>query len=393
MSRPVVPTAAMRARASELADALEPVHVATTEAEREAIFRFRYEVYAAELGRKLGNADHTRRRLHDAEDDRPYTVLLYVPGEDGPAGTMRIRHWEPGAVPAKDREAFSMERFAGFERLRTAELGRLMVNADQRGRQGFVSLACAAFQLLAGELGTDAAFANCATGLVRYYRLIGLRTYNGRLVSTPDGIEVPLVVFPSDRAYMAQVGSLVTPFVDAFFGDGSGRRPPLDLAPFAELLDDAATPVQFDPAAVWNRVQGEVEAAAGREGLLESLSPDTVHKLSQKGFLVTIPAGELLTEKGLGQREMFVVLDGVFEVFDGDRRLRVLSRGDLIGEIAFFGTAGRRTASVRASSEGQVLVLRRRFIDELREKDPACAADILFHLGRVLADRAAAGIK
>ena len=41
MSRDVAPSAELRAAAPELIDALEPVHVAETEAEREAVFSFR----------------------------------------------------------------------------------------------------------------------------------------------------------------------------------------------------------------------------------------------------------------------------------------------------------------------------------------------------------------
>jgi CRP-like cAMP-binding protein len=64
-----------------------------------------------------------------------------------------------------------------------------------------------------------------------------------------------------------------------------------------------------------------------------------------------------------------------------------LPPGDVIGEIGFFGSPGRRTASVTAASDGQVLVLRRHFVDELMKSDPACAAEVLFGLARVLADR------
>ena len=36
---------------------------------------------------------------------------------------------------------------------------------------------------------------------------------------------------------------------------------------------------------------------------------------------------------------------------------------------------------------GAVLVLRRRSVDELMKSDPSCAAEVLFALARVLADR------
>lgn len=386
MSRVIAPSAEMRAAAPELVEALEPVYVAETEAEREAVFSFRYSVYGAELGRKLGNADHGRRRVHDEEDDRPYTTLLYT--DDGAGrltGTIRLRRWGPGQVPAKDWEAFSMDRFAGLRELSTAEIGRLMIEPGHRGQLGLVSMACAVYQLYAGELPAAALFINCAAGLVRHYRLLGFRTYAGRLVPTADGIEVPLVLIPSDRSYLEQAGSFLAPFADLRYGPGT--RAPVDIGPWAQVLDADSAPVSFDSAAVWERVNRLRQAADDHPSMIESLSEDTVRKLASQGFLMDVSAGQLLTEKSLTQREIFVILDGAFEVHDGDRRISVLGRGDVIGEIGFFATSGRRSASVTAASDGQVLVLRRRFVDELMKNDPACAAEVLFGLARVLADR------
>jgi CRP-like cAMP-binding protein len=382
----VQPTPAMRAAAPELIDALDQVHIAGSDEEREAVFRFRYSVYVEELGRKLGNADHQRRRVHDDEDDKPYTIMLYTSDDEGSlTGTLRVRHWRPGEVPEKDWSAFSMDRFDGLSRLGTAEVGRLMIKPGHRGQLGLVSIACALYQLAAAELAVDVAFINCATGLVRHYRLMGFRTYAGRLVPTPDGIEVPLVLFPSDRSYLEQVGSFLTPFVEAFYGPG--LRAPVVIERYASLLDADSAPVQVDPAAVWERVDRLRAAVGPQPRMLDSLSEETVRRFADKGFVMSVPAGELLTEKDLAQQEIFVILDGTFEVHDGDRRLRVVGRGEVIGEVGFFGTSGRRSASVSAATDGQVLVLRRHFLDELRESEPAMAAEILFELARALADR------
>src|ERR1700733_9871052 len=387
MSRLVPPSPEMCAAAPELAAALGPVYIAETEAEREAVFSFRYTVYAAELGRKLGDADHDRRVLHDQEDDKPYTTLLYTQDEAGRlTGTIRVRHWEPGQVPEKDWAAFSMERFDGLDKLRTAEIGRLMIEPGQRGQLGMLSMACAVYQLCAGELAVDCAFINCATGLVRHYRLLGFRTYAGRMVATADGIEVPLVLIPSDRGYLEQTGSFIAPFADVFYGPGN--RAAVDIERWSHLLDADSAPVRFDSAAVWERVNRLRQAASEHPSMLEALSEETVSKLSEKGFLMDVGAGQLLTEQGLAQREIFVIIDGAFQVHDGDRRICVLGPGDVIGEIGFFGTSGRRVASVTAATDGQVLVLRRHFVDEMMKNDPACAAEVLFGLARVLADRA-----
>ena len=44
------------------------VQIASTEAEREAIYRFRYDIYVEEMGRYQATADHDRRRLFEPED-------------------------------------------------------------------------------------------------------------------------------------------------------------------------------------------------------------------------------------------------------------------------------------------------------------------------------------
>jgi hypothetical protein len=161
----------------------------------------------------------------------------------------------------------------------------------------------------------------------------------------------------------------------------------VDVGRWARVLDADSAPVRFDSAAVWDRLDRLRRAETERPSMVEALSEDTVRKLSDKGFLMNVSAGQLLTEKGLTQREIFVILDGAFEVHDGDRRIALLGPGQVIGEVGFFGTSGRRMASVTAASDGQVLALRRRFIDEIMKSDPACAAEILFGLARVLADR------
>ncbi len=364
---------------------LAPVYEATTAAELEQLWDFRHRVYVEELGRKLGrDVDGGKAWVHDAEDDRPYTLHLFTRDDDGVTGVLRIRHWRPGEVPAKDFDLFTMERFPEIDRLTTAELGRLMVRRSERGTLLLGALLSAAFELGCDRLGVDLAFLNCASGLVRHYRRLGARPYNGRLVATPDGIEVPMVIVLSDLAALDQVGSFLLSIAERFFR--SNERATLDVSRFAHLFEAKDMAFELDPAEAWKSF--EERLLAGRtDSFIQALSRDTRERLSAQGMLLSVPAGELLTEKGLTQRELFVIVDGVFEVVDGDRRLRLLDEGDVIGETAFFSTEGRRTASVRAASDGRVVVLRRADIDRMRQTDPASAAELLFELARVQADR------
>src|SRR5690606_2210358 len=146
-----------------------------------------------------------------------------------------------------------------------------------------------------------------------------------------------------------------------------------------------------DPARIWAEIRAEFLAdVADQPSFLQSLPEKTVKLLSSSGFVLDVATGILVTKAGFGEREMYVILEGVFEVTDTEgRRLRIMSKGDLFGEVAFFRDSGRRSASVRALSEGKLLVLRRRVLEEMMESDPHSAAQILFGMGRVLSERVA----
>ena len=98
-------------------------------------------------------------------------------------------------------------------------------------------------------------------------------------------------------------------------------------------------------------------------------------------------AGHLITREGIGQREMFVILDGACEVESAGRRIALLEKGDLFGEIAFFAAAGERTANVRALTACRLLVLRQKFLDELGKSDPEAAYQVLLGVSRIMAER------
>jgi hypothetical protein len=108
-------------------------------------------------------------------------------------------------------------------------------------------------------------------------------------------------------------------------------------------------PGELDVTAVWGRVQRLRAAAAPAPRFLHALDGETIHKLADRGFLMAIDAGQLLTKKDLVQRELFVVLDGTFEIYDGDRRLGSGARGStsFAGRIRSVSRRDRNTRMVR----------------------------------------------
>ena len=365
---------------------LHPVHIATTEEEREAVYRFRYTVYYQELGRQLGNPDHERKRIWDPEDDKDTTTILYTGNLDDLTGTVRLRHWPPGSVPEHVKQEMSFDLIPDIDERHTAEIGRFMIRKSNRGKLLLASFSATVFDLLANKHNTELTFCYCAPTLIPYYRKLGARPFGARLVETPDDIMVPLVSVMSDYAYFKRVGSPLAPMVKKSFG--KGKRKVIDPQLYQHLFEAESEPVEADPEKIWDELQDAVLTEPEEAGsFLDSLPPDTVKLLTKRGFIIDIPAGKMIARKGLSAQEMFVILDGLFEVTDGGQRLALLGKGDVFGELAFFIEAQRRTATVTSINEGRVLVLHAQTLRDLISTDPATAAHVLLQLGAVMAKR------
>jgi hypothetical protein len=386
MSRPVVVSDDVRACAPELADLVSSVRVAELSREREAVFAFRYSVYVEELGRGVGTVSERRRWIRDPQDDEPATRLLFMTDDHGDVtGTARVWPWSPGAIPHDAHHRYSLDGFTGIAHAGAGEVGRVMVRPWLRGGISFQALIGAAYELAVSELGVDVLFLTCLSGLIDRYRRTGFRTYAAPLVATVDGLTVPLLLALSDSSHFARVGSFLLPLAEAAYGPG--KRTAIDLRSWAALFEAGSGPLQLDPTVIWDRVR--LRSGAGDPGaqFLAALGEATVRKLIDHGVLMNVEAGQVLTRQGLVQQELFVIIDGGYEVHDGRHRLRVAGPGDVVGEIGFFSSTRRRTATITAVTEGQVLVVRRRWLDDMRESDPRAAADVLFQLARRLADR------
>ncbi len=369
---------------------LEPIHVATTREELDAVYRFRYTVYYEEYGRQIGNPDHERRMVTDPHDEADFSTILYSGTPDDVTGTVRLRHWTPGEVPEHELHELSMDLIPDVSERHTAEIGRFMIRKSLRGNLLLAAFARRTYDLLCGEKGSELAFCYCAPGLVHYYRKLGARPFGGRLVPTPDGMMVPLVSVLSDHDYYRRSGSPLAPMVRRHFG--RGKRPAVDLEPYRHLFENESAAIELDAEKIWGELQQAVTEESEAAPFLQSLPEPLVKRLTEKGFILQVAAGTLITREGYGEEEMYLILDGLFEAVHGDRRLALMGRGELFGEIAFFVPGHRRTASVNAVTAGRVLALRGRTVRQLIEAEPALAAQLLLQIGRVMAERLIAGM-
>jgi CRP/FNR family transcriptional regulator, cyclic AMP receptor protein len=105
-------------------------------------------------------------------------------------------------------------------------------------------------------------------------------------------------------------------------------------------------------------------------------------------------AGEAVISAGAISRSLYLVVDGTLEVLPQGakrgigrpQRVITVGAGSVLGEMSFFDS-GQRSALVRAMTPVEVAELRLDDFDALAEEDPRLGLQILFDLGRILAQR------
>lgn len=117
-----------------------------------------------------------------------------------------------------------------------------------------------------------------------------------------------------------------------------------------------------------------------------------VEAFSRQSFArcVSFQPGDLLRQKGVHYRDMFLTIDGDFEIDfeaeDAKPKLRVSEPGTPIGEIGFLrGTAAN--ATVKAASSGSAVLIDDDVLDSIEREQPAIAAQFLHRLAEVAEER------
>jgi NTE family protein len=113
--------------------------------------------------------------------------------------------------------------------------------------------------------------------------------------------------------------------------------------------------------------------------LLAGLAPDRYAQLAGRARPVTIRAGEVLFRHGDRGDELYVVRSGRIEIVLDDQVIRVHGRGESFGEVAML-TGGRRSATVRARRDSELLALHRTDVDRLIATEPAFSAALVRQL-------------
>jgi len=371
----------------------EVVREAETAEVRQAIYRFRYTVWVKERGwSSVAGIDPFADMVTTPDDEGEgvthfYTGSVYGADLDSSA---RLRTWAPGELPDTVREFYSLDRLVqarGAGALKVAELGCVVAHPESRRKANLpvASLFRAAFQVCLDADVDLLVFALHPGMVAAAARVFGARRYGAALRDDHSGPLRPLVVVPSDTDHHERVGSLFAGPAWKHFV--LGRRPCVDLGPLTPCFverDERA----FSPDARWADYEERFfRRGVDRWSFFEGLRPGVTEELMARGELREVEIGTRLLDDEEEPREMFVVIEGCFEVLVGDRAVDVAGKGELIGEVSVLSPGGERTASVQALTPAKVLALDDAALCALNSGDPEAGYLVMINLARFIAER------
>jgi len=116
-----------------------------------------------------------------------------------------------------------------------------------------------------------------------------------------------------------------------------------------------------------------------RVPLFERCSKSELQQVARLADEVNLPAGRTLTKEGAPGREFVVLVEGKAEVRRKGRKVRELSGGDFLGEIALIADVPR-TATITTLTPVDILLLTARDFRTLLKDVPSLQPKVLYAL-------------
>ncbi len=358
------------------------MHLATTEEEKEAVYRFRYGVYVEEMGRYAEAADHENRRFCEPEDD---TARIWYAAQDGEVVATHRLSWG-GDAPFSERliEHYQLAPFLAELLPETMAVGeRGMASPRLRGSALYQKLGqySASFT---EEHRIQLVFGACEPHLLSLYLGQGCRTFAKQNINSREaGYLIPIVTVVEDVDYLRRIGS---PLASTARDYGADARIP---ACVDRLIDASSVTSErlSSKADYLGEVRGSLQELAGvRVAAFDGLSEEEATRALGRSNLIRCARGDRVLKQGGVARNMFVVLEGTLEVRVGEELVRVLSPGDVFGEMAFL-LEHPRTADVYAATDARVVSLSEGTLRKAIASEPEIAAQLLLNISKMLCHR------
>jgi len=192
----------------ETSDNTIKIAIATTPAEKQEIFRFRYKTYVEEMSKQIEGIDHANKLLKDELDE--WGLLLYAKIGEQLIATSRINIGNLKKYPKKLVGILSLDKFQDCYTESTeqsfAYVTKLMVAPAHRSSPVLYLLIAKCYELCC-ENQVQFAFGACNFHLLRLYEQMGFHRYCYNFVDPGYGLLAPIVMSIDDIQHFRTVRS------------------------------------------------------------------------------------------------------------------------------------------------------------------------------------------
>ena len=180
------------------------IRLATNEADRNAVFRFRYEIYVKEMKRFQKYADHDKQNIEEPLD-RTGHILIASDDEDRTIGTVRFNVGVDENFGLYEG-LYRLREFEAFYPSSVSITTKLMVAPDYRYSVLPLQLAVRSYKV-AVSLGAAFDCIDCNRHLLPFFQKLGYRQVFQDVVHPEYGCVVPMVLAVLDTGYLEKVRS------------------------------------------------------------------------------------------------------------------------------------------------------------------------------------------
>ncbi|WP_222427833.1 Crp/Fnr family transcriptional regulator [Sporomusa sp. KB1] len=359
-----------------LSDKSLTIGIATTPQEKKEIFRFRYHVYAKEIGHRLASIDHRKEMLCDELDEGG--ILLYAKTETNLVGTLRVNIGYLQDFPPYIVRNFLLDRFQNFNSYNGSQLyaynSKGIISSNYR-RSGIHHLLEEISYKLYCDNHVHFSFGNCNSYLLPFHERYGYRRYTRNWADPDYGLQVPLVLLIDDIAHLQTVNS---PMLNVAYN----RTVPNDQTRkwFYREFPEAAKVISnraVTEDAYWAYLRKCLQHSPHKaipvlHGIPESAAKKFVHSC---GAILKCHTGEpIITCRDSGN-ELNILLAGRLETSDG----KYILPGQFFGEVGLVNRT-KHTSNVFASTDGEILVLSFQYFKKFSNTYPDISRKILQNL-------------
>jgi hypothetical protein len=364
---------------------MDAIRIATSDAERQSIYSFRYRVFSQHLGRRdLLGLDHARQILSDPLD--PSSRHFYLGAFGDPFASVTVTPLDGAAVSRALSDFLALDRLGqAVDTKRTALVNWLLADPDRAGSTLVASLLVAVYERLLND-GVDLLLTFCRPGLVSFYERLGFEQYSYASDLEGIGLRCPLMLVLRDGARLKTFRSPFLRILIRNGGQDQADETRLRLEPIVDLFQASQILVNDE---LW--VEGGVRFVERPvPKLFDGLGEGSIREIMKLASVITCRPDEVITRAGETSDDMFLIVSGSFSCArESHHDARQLGEGDLFGEREHL--SGRpRAETVTANSQGHVAAIKAERLFQWMRLNPDDGVKLAINLARHLAGRLSA---